>query len=250
VLVVDNTRVREGQIARLKEVRANRDEDACQETLDALTEVALNGGYNLLEAHVAAARARATIGEMTYAVERAFNRYKAPVEVVTGVYRKEFADSLKLDAVAQRNADFAQVTGTKARLYVAKMGQDGHDRGAKVIASAFSDLGFEVVAGQLFQSPDEAAQTAIAEKVHVVGVSTQAGAHATLVPELIRELEKQGGGHILVICGGVIPEQDYAALKDAGVAAIFPPGTPIPDSANKLLELLEERHRKGNFFTG
>jgi len=248
VLEVDNTRVRDGQIAKLRAVRASRDEAACRETLDALTEVALNGGYNLLEAHVSAARARATIGEMTEALEKAFNRYDAPVEVIQGVYRAEYKDAAQLDAISKRNAAFRQVTGATARIYVAKMGQDGHDRGAKVIATALADLGFEVVAGHLFQTPEEAARSAIAEKVHVMGVSTQAGAHKTLVPQLIQQLKEQGGGHILVICGGVIPERDYPALREAGVAAIFPPGTPIPESAAALLELLEERHRKGNFF--
>lgn len=248
VLEVDNTKVRDGQIALLKAVREGRDEEACAEALDALTEAALHDKYNLLKAHVNAARKRATLGEMTTALEKVYSRYDAPVEVVTGVYRDSFKDVVTLDAMSKRNSDFAQTTGAAARVFVAKMGQDGHDRGAKIIASAFSDVGFEVVAGQLFQSPDEAANQAVKEKAHVLGVSTQAGAHKTLVPQLIECLKAKGADNMIVVCGGVIPEQDYAALYEAGVAAIFPPGTPILESAGTLLDLLEEQHRKGNYF--
>jgi methylmalonyl-CoA mutase len=248
VLVVDNSKVRDDQIAKLKTLRASRDESACAEALDALTEAALDAKHNLLERHLAAARARATLGEMTAALEKAYPRYDAPVEVVKGVYRSSYAKSETLDAVASRNSAFAQVSGAVPRVYIAKMGQDGHDRGAKIIASAFADVGFETLAGHLFEQPEEAAASAIANKADIVGVSTLAGAHATLVPQLIAALRAQGAEHTIVVCGGVIPEQDYAALYEAGVAAIFAPGTPIPDSANQLLDLLEERYRKGNYF--
>lgn len=247
VLKIDNSKVREGQIARLQQVRKARDEQACSQALVALTHAAQHGG-NLLSAHITAARARATLGEMTAALEKVFGRYDAPVKTVNGVYRSSYSKPEILDAITQRRADFSKVSGDSIRVYIAKMGQDGHDRGAHIMASALCDLGFDVRAGHLFQSPEEAAQTAIASKAHIIGVSTLAGAHATLVPQLLDALKQQGATHIMVVCGGVIPEQDYAALYDAGVTAIFPPGTPIPDSANKLLDLMEEHYRKGNYF--
>jgi methylmalonyl-CoA mutase len=247
VLEVDNAKVRGEQIARLNAVRASRDQSACEKALAHLSAVAREGG-NLLEAHIAAARVRATLGEMTAALETVFGRYEAPVNVISGIYRNSYARRADLDAVQNRHAEFAKVTGRAARLYLARLGQDGHDRGAKIVASALGDLGFEVTAGHLFQSPEEAAESAIASKAHIVGISTLAGAHKTLVPQFVTALRERGGT-MIVVCGGVIPKQDYAALYEAGVAAIFPPGTFIPDSANRLLELLEEQHRKGNYFS-
>lgn len=249
VLIVDNTKVRESQVARLKHIRETRDSAAVERALQALREAARDGTGNLLALHVEAARVRATIGEMTNALEEAWTRYNAPVKVISGVYNKAYNDSIVLEAIVNRNAEFAQVTGQKPKIFIAKMGQDGHDRGAKIVASAFGDLGFDVLAGQLFQTPDEAAEQAIREGVHAIGVSTLVGAHTTLVPQLIEELKEKGAEHIVVFCGGVIPEQDYAALYEAGVAAIFAPGTPIPTSAAKVLDVLEEQHRKSNYFT-
>ncbi|MCH2546122.1 MAG: methylmalonyl-CoA mutase [Alphaproteobacteria bacterium] len=247
-LEVDNSKVRDGQIARLKNIRESRDNDKCAQALEALTKAAETGGKNLLQAHIEAARERATLGEMTAALEKIFPRYDAPVEVATGVYKDSYGDVSALEAIQQRNTEIAAVMGGAARIYIAKMGQDGHDRGAKIIASAYSDLGFEVVAGHLFQTPQEAAQVAVDKKAHILGVSTQAGAHKTLVPEVIAALKSLNAENMIVVCGGVIPSQDYQALYDAGVAAIFPPGTPIPKSANELLDILELRHRKGNYF--
>lgn len=249
VLVVDNTKVRESQIERLTHLRDTRDATACAAALEALKHAARSGEGNLLALHVEAARARASIGEMTAALEEAWTRYAAPVRVISGVYSKAYNDGVVLEAIMRRNAEFAQVSGQKPRIFIAKMGQDGHDRGAKIVASAFSDLGFDVLAGQLFQTPEEAAEQALREQVHAVGVSTLVGAHTTLVPQLIEELKARGAGHIPVFCGGVIPEQDYAALYNAGVAAIFAPGTSIPASAEKVLDVLEEQHRRGNYFT-
>jgi methylmalonyl-CoA mutase len=247
VLEIDNSAVRQRQTARLKAAKENRDEAQCRAALEAITQAAQEGG-NLLQAHLAAARTHVTLGEMTLALERVFGRYDAPVEVVTGIYRKSYGNPQALDKVAARYQAVVQATGEPVKVYIAKLGQDGHDRGAKIVASAFTDLGFEVVSGHLFQTPDEVAQQVVASKAHIVGVSTLAGAHKTLVRELFTALQHHGAGEVLVVCGGVIPEQDYATLREAGVAAIFPPGTAIPDAANILLGLMEARHRKGNYF--
>jgi methylmalonyl-CoA mutase len=240
VLDIDNTKVREEQLAKLATVRANRDDAACAAALAALTEGAKNDG-NLLALAVEAARARATLGEISDAMEEVFGRHKAEVRTIAGVYAKAYEGDEDFTALQGEIEAFAKTEGRRPRMLVAKMGQDGHDRGAKVIATAFADLGFDVDMGPLFQTPAEAARDAIENDVHVVGVSSQAAGHKTLVPMLIDELRKAGANNILVVCGGVIPPQDYDMLNDAGVAAIFGPGTNIPSAARKVLALIAEK---------
>ncbi|GIU85346.1 MAG: methylmalonyl-CoA mutase [Acidimicrobiales bacterium] len=238
ILDIDNTKVREEQIRKLEAVRASRDEEACRKALERLTEGA-RGGANLLALSVEAARARATVGEISYALERVFGRHQAEIRLVSGIYGGELADDDRFAAVASRVAEFAEREGRRPRILVVKLGQDGHDRGAKVIATAFADMGFDVDVGPLFQTPDEAAQMAVDADVHVVGVSTQAGAHRTLVPQLISALADKGASGVKVVCGGVIPPQDYQSLYDAGVAAIFGPGTNVVQAATTVLDVLE-----------
>ena len=240
VLDIDNTKVREEQLAKLASVRAGRDEAACSAALDALTRGAAANG-NLLALAVEAARARATLGEISDAMEAVFGRHKAEVRTIAGVYAKAYEGDEDFTALQGEIESFARTEGRRPRMLVAKMGQDGHDRGAKVIATAFADLGFDVDMGPLFQTPAEAARDAIENDVHVVGVSSQAAGHKTLVPMLIDELRKAGADNILVVCGGVIPPQDYDMLNDAGVAAIFGPGTNIPSAARKVLALIAEK---------
>ena len=237
VLDIDNTKVREEQLAKLATVRATRDEAACTAALAALTEGARTDG-NLLALAIDAARARATLGEISDAMEAVFGRHKAEVRTIAGVYAKAYEGDEDFTALQGEIEAFAKVEGRRPRMLVAKMGQDGHDRGAKVIATAFADLGFDVDMGPLFQTPAEAARDAIENDVHVVGVSSQAAGHKTLVPMLIDELRKAGASNILVVCGGVIPPQDYDMLNEAGVAAIFGPGTNIPSAARKVLALI------------
>ena len=239
VLDIDNTKVREEQLAILASVRANRDDAACAAALSALTEGAKNDG-NLLALAVDAARARATLGEISDAMEEVFGRHKAEVRTIAGVYAKAYEGDADFTALQGEIEAFAKTEGRRPRMLVAKMGQDGHDRGAKVIATAFADLGFDVDMGPLFQTPAEAARDAIENDVHVVGISSQAAGHKTLVPMLIDELKKAGANNILVVCGGVIPPQDYDMLTNAGVAAIFGPGTNIPTAARKVLALIAE----------
>jgi methylmalonyl-CoA mutase len=239
VLDIDNTKVRNEQLAILATVRANRDDAACAAALTALTEGAKADG-NLLALAVDAARARATLGEISDAMEAVFGRHKAEVRTIAGVYAKAYEGDEDFAALQGEIEAFAKTEGRRPRMLVAKMGQDGHDRGAKVIATAFADLGFDVDMGPLFQTPAEAARDAIENDVHVVGVSSQAAGHKTLVPMLIDELKKAGANNILVVCGGVIPPQDYDMLNEAGVAAIFGPGTNIPSAARKVLALIAE----------
>ena len=239
VLDIDNTKVREEQLAKLATVRATRDDAACAAALAALTEGAKNDG-NLLALAVEAARARATLGEISDAMEEVFGRHKAEVRTIAGVYAKAYEGDADFAALQGEIEAFAKTEGRRPRMLVAKMGQDGHDRGAKVIATAFADLGFDVDMGPLFQTPAEAARDAIENDVHVVGISSQAAGHKTLVPMLIDELKKAGANNILVVCGGVIPPQDYDMLTNAGVAAIFGPGTNIPTAARKVLALIAE----------
>jgi methylmalonyl-CoA mutase len=239
IRAVDNTAVRESQIARLERVRATRDEDACTASLQRLTEGARGDG-NLLALAVDATRARATVGEISAALEDVFARHRAEVRTISGVYGSAYEGDEGYDKVRSEVEDFAKSAGRRPRMLVVKMGQDGHDRGAKVIATAFADLGFDVDVGPLFPTPEEAARDAIENDVHVVGVSSQAAGHKTLVPELIAQLRKQGGDDIVVVCGGVIPAADYAFLEDAGVAAVFGPGTNIPEAASRVLKLLEQ----------
>ena len=237
ILDIDNAAVRESQIARLKRIRADRDEAACQAALDALSDAASADG-NLLEKAVAAARARASVGEISMAMEKVFGRHRAEVKTLAGVYGAAYEGDAGFAAIQQSVEDFAEAEGRRPRMLVVKMGQDGHDRGAKVIATAFADIGFDVDVGPLFQTPAEAAQDAIDNDVHVVGISSQAAGHKTLAPQLVQALKEAGADDTIVICGGVIPQQDYQFLYDAGVKAIFGPGTNIPTAAQEILDIL------------
>ncbi len=240
ILDIDNTKVREQQVARLEQVRANRDPNACAAALDALRAGAA-GDANLLALCIDAARARATVGEMSDAMESVFGRHKADIRSITGVYGSAFDGDDGFAAVVAEVAALAEEMGRRPRLLMAKMGQDGHDRGAKVVGTAFADLGFDVDFGPLFETPAEVARAAVENDVHVVGVSSQAAGHRTLVPQLVDELRRAGGDDILVVCGGVIPDQDHDALRAAGVVAIFGPGTNIPEAASSVLRLLREQ---------
>ncbi len=237
ILQVDNDKVREAQITRLAQIRASRDEQACQASLDEVSRRAEAGG-NLLEAAIEAARARATVGEISMAMEKKFGRHRAEVKTLAGVYGAAYEGDEGFARIQKDVEQFAEEEGRRPRMLVVKMGQDGHDRGAKVIATAFADIGFDVDVGPLFQTPEEAAQDAIDNDVHVIGISSQAAGHRTLAPKLIEALKSEGAGDILVICGGVIPQQDYDFLKKAGVKAIFGPGTNIPDAAQDILRLI------------
>ncbi|MFO1537539.1 MAG: methylmalonyl-CoA mutase [Actinomycetota bacterium] len=237
---IDNTAVREQQLARLAAVRAGRDEVACRAALDRLTEGAQGDG-NLLALSIDAARARATGGEISDALESVFSRHRAVVRTIAGVYGSAYEGDAGYDKIRHEVEGFATAEGRRPRLLVVKMGQDGHDRGAKVIATAFADLGFDVDVGPLFQTPEEAARDAIENDVHVIGVSSQAAGHKTLVPELVAQLRALGGDDIIVVCGGVIPAQDYDYLRASGAAAIFGPGTNIPEAASEVLALVRRR---------
>ena len=239
ILDVDNVKVRDSQVARLERIRATRDAAAWEQAIAALEAAARSGG-NLLAAAVEAARARATVGEISDAMEKVFGRHRAEVRTLAGVYGAAYEGDADFAAIQADVETFAEAEGRRPRMLVVKMGQDGHDRGAKVIATAFADIGFDVDVGPLFQTPEEAAQDAIDNDVHVVGISSQAAGHKTLAPKLIEALKAQGAGEILVICGGVIPQQDYAFLKDAGVSAIFGPGTNIPAAAREILGLIRD----------
>ena len=238
---IDNDAVRLAQVAGLDKIKANRDEATTQASLRALEDGA-NGTGNLLALSVEAARARATLGEISDALENAFGRYKAQVRSISGVYGAGYDGDERFERVVADVAAFAEAEGRRPRMMVVKLGQDGHDRGAKVIATAFADIGFDVDIGPLFQTPEEAARDAVENDVHVIGVSTHAAGHKTLVPELVKALKDQDGGEILVICGGVIPAQDYDFLHQHGVAAIFGPGTNIPDAAARILSLLNKEN--------
>ncbi len=238
---VDNTAVREQQIARLQHVRATREEAATQAALERLREGAA-GNANLLALSIEATRARATVGEISDALEQVFNRHRATIRSISGVYGSAYEGDEGYEQIRREIDEFAEAEGRRPRILVVKLGQDGHDRGAKVIATAFADIGFDVDVGPLFQTPDEAARDAIENDVHVVGVSSQAAGHKTLVPELVAELRTQGGDDVLVVCGGVIPPQDYDYLREAGASAVFGPGTNIPKAAAEILELLRTRH--------
>ena len=237
LLDVDNHAVREAQIARIVQVRAGRDEAACQATLERLTEAA-HGDGNLLALTVEAIRARATVGEVSDAMEAAFTRHRATVRTVSGVYGAAYAQDDAFQTIRRDTALFAEAEGRRPRILVVKLGQDGHDRGAKVIATAFADIGFDVDIGPLFQTPEEAARDALENDVHVVGVSSQAAGHKTLVPELVEALREAGAGHVVVVCGGVIPPQDHDFLHKAGVAAVYGPGTNIPAAAAEIMALI------------
>ncbi len=235
--------VRDEQIQRLKELRASRDDAAVKEALAAVTRAAETGD-NLLAASIVAVRARATVGEVSDAIEKVFGRYTATTQCISGVYAAEFVDKTIIEDIHKRVEAFRQKTGRRPRILVTKMGQDGHDRGIKVVASAYADLGFDVDISPMFQTPEEAARMAVENDVHLVGVSSLAAGHRALVPQLIEALRKEGGDDILVVVGGVIPPGDYPFLREAGVVGIYGPGTPIPESAGEILDVLEKRLEK------
>ncbi|WP_417768039.1 methylmalonyl-CoA mutase [Stappia sp.] len=243
ILDIDNKAVRLSQIARIERTRRQRDPQRAEETLAALREVARSGQGNILEAAVEAARARATLGEISDALREAFGDHAAVPEVVSDVYGPAYDGEPEYETLVQRLDEFSRSIGETPRLLVAKLGQDGHDRGAKVIASAFGDIGFDVIAGPLFQTPEEAAELAVKNKVHVIGMSSLAAGHKTLAPQLVEALKARGGSDIIVIVGGVIPRQDYQFLKDAGVAAVFGPGSNVLDAARSVLDLIAGRRR-------
>ena len=239
ILEVDNVKVRDGQIARLKQIKATRDGAKVQAALDALTAAAQSGQGNLLDLSIQAIRLRATVGEVSDALEKVFGRHRADIQKVTGVYAAAYDSAEGWEKLKAEIAAFADAQGRRPRVMIAKLGQDGHDRGAKVVATAFADLGYDVDMGPLFQTPEECARQAIENDVHAVGVSTLAAGHKTLVPAIIAELKKQGADDIIVFVGGVIPQQDYDFLYDAGVKGIYGPGTPIPVSAKDVLEQIK-----------
>ncbi|MBC8159134.1 MAG: methylmalonyl-CoA mutase [Alphaproteobacteria bacterium] len=239
ILVIDNAEVRKSQIARLRKVRKSRDEAACQRALEALTAAAASGNGNLLDLAVVATRERATGGEVSDALETVFTRYRAKTSSISGVYGAAYEGDEMFAEIRNEVAAFAEAEGRRPRMLVVKLGQDGHDRGARVIATAFADIGFDVDIGPLFETPAEAAREAAENDVHVIGVSSQAGGHKTLVPELIRELKKADAGEIAVVCGGIIPTADHKFLTDAGVAATFGPGTHIPTAARQILRVIQ-----------
>ncbi len=243
ILEIDNSAVRAAQIKRLEDTRRRRDGARVRETLETLFDVARTGKGNLLEAAVDAARARATVGEISDAMRRAFGDHAATPEVIKDVYGDAYRDEPELATLKGRMSAVSKSLGHKPKIMVAKLGQDGHDRGAKVIASAFGDIGFDVLAGPLFQTPQEAADLAVASRVHVVGMSSLAAGHKTLAPQLIAALKAQGADDIIVVVGGVIPRQDYQFLTDHGVAAVFGPGTNVLEAANSVLDLLEGKRR-------
>ncbi|MBM3419508.1 MAG: methylmalonyl-CoA mutase [Bacteroidetes bacterium] len=238
ILEVDNTAVREVQVKRLANLRASRDEAACMAALDALTECVKTGKGNLLELAVDAASKRATLGEISIACEKVAGRYKAVIRTISGVYSSEYKSDSDYEAARRLASEFAAREGRQPRIMIAKMGQDGHDRGAKVVSTGYADIGFDVDIGPLFQTPAEAARQAVENDVHILGVSSLAAGHKTLVPQVIAELKKLGRDDILVVAGGVIPAQDYQYLYDAGVAAIFGPGTSVARAAKQILEIL------------
>jgi methylmalonyl-CoA mutase len=238
---IDNTAVREAQVRRLDRIRAARDRGAVQKALATLTELATNGQGNLLEAAVEAARVRATLGEISLALEKVYTRHRAEVRSVSGVYGGTYRGDDEFEAAQREVEAFAKQEGRRPRMLVVKLGQDGHDRGMKVIATAFADLGFDVDVGPLFQTPEEAAQQALDADVHVVGVSSQAAGHKTLVPQLVEALRAKGAPEIAVVVGGIIPPRDYPYLREKGVAAVFGPGTAIPKAAREVLQVVRSR---------
>jgi methylmalonyl-CoA mutase len=240
ILEVDNVKVRDQQIARLQTIKSTRDAALVEKALAQLTALAESGEGNLLAASVEAIRARATVGEVSDALEKVYGRHRADTQKVTGVYAAAYDSAEGWDKLKGEISQFAEEQGRRPRVMIAKLGQDGHDRGAKVVATAYADLGFDVDMGPLFQTPEECARQAIENDVHAVGISTLAAGHKTLVPAIIAELKKQGAGDIIVFVGGVIPRQDYEFLYEAGVKGIYGPGTPIPASAKDVLEQIRK----------
>ena len=238
ILEVDNSKVRISQIARIQEMKANRNARAVENALENLGEAAKNGTGNLLELAIVCARERATLGEISSALEKTYGRYKAVIRSISGVYSSESMKDKDFEMAMEMANRFSKMEGRRPRIMVAKMGQDGHDRGAKVIATSFADIGFDVDIGPLFQTPKEAAKQAVENDVHILGVSSLAAGHKTLVPQVIEELKKMGREDIMVVAGGVIPQQDYDFLYKAGVFGIFGPGTKISKAAQDILGLL------------
>ncbi len=241
ILDIDNTAVREKQIGRLQTIRSSRDEGACQGALDALTRAAGDGTGNMLELAIDATRKRATVGEISDALEKIYSRHRAVIRSLTGVYGASYEGDEGFECIRGEAAAFAEAEGRRPRMLVVKLGQDGHDRGAKIIATAFADIGFDIDIGPLFQVPEEAARQAIENDVHVIGVSSQAAGHKTLVPQLIEVLRNEGADDIMVVCGGVIPPQDYDYLMKSGVSAIYGPGTNIPAAAHEIISILQQK---------
>ncbi len=241
ILDIDNTAVRNNQIQRLEQVRRNRDDKRCQQALKALTAAADDRSKNLLALAIEAARARASVGEISDALEQVYSRHRATTHSIAGVYGSAYAGDEAFEKIQKEVKRFAEEEGRRPRILVVKLGQDGHDRGAKIIATAFADVGFDVDVGPLFQTPEEAAKQAVENDVHIIGVSSQAAGHKTLVPQLIEALKHERADEIVVVCGGVIPPQDYAMLQDAGVAAIYGPGTNIPLAATEILKLVKRQ---------
>ena len=238
ILEIDNTAVRESQLLRLKKLKEERNNHEVQLALNAITNAVNTGEGNLLELSVDAAMKRATLGEISYAVEKITGRYKAVIRSISGVYSSESFDDANFKRARELAQKFAEMVGRQPRIMVAKMGQDGHDRGAKVVSTGYADIGFDVDIGPLFQTPAETAKQAVENDVHVLGISSLAGGHKTLIPQVISELKELGREDIMVIAGGVIPSQDYDFLYKAGVAAIFGPGTSVSVAAKKILEVL------------
>ena len=238
ILEIDNTEVRLSQVARLEELKKNRDEAKVKEALEAITECVKTGEGNLLDLAVKAAGLRATLGEISDACEAVVGRYKAVIRTISGVYSSETNNDPEFEKAKAMVAEFAKREGRQPRIMIAKMGQDGHDRGAKVVATGYADCGYDVDMGPLFQTPEESARQAVENDVHILGVSSLAAGHKTLIPQVIEELKKLGREDIVVIAGGVIPAQDYDFLYKAGVAAIYGPGTPITKSAINMIEIL------------
>ncbi len=243
LLEVDNTAVRETQIKRIKRLKKNRNEQDVQQALDAITKACESGSGNLLERSVEAAKKRATLGEISYAMEKVYGRYKAVIRSISGIYFAETAEDSNFIKARDLVTKFARMEGRQPRIMIAKMGQDGHDRGAKVVSTGYADIGFDVDIGPLFQTPAEAAKQAVENDVHILGVSSLAAGHKTLIPQVIHELEKLGREDIMVVAGGVIPSQDYKYLYDVGVVGIFGPGTPVAFAATKILEVLCESRK-------
>jgi methylmalonyl-CoA mutase len=241
ILEVDNTAVRQAQIKRLRKLRAERNETRVHAALNAITKCAETAEGNLLELSIEAARARASLGEISRAMVKVFGRHNAVIRSISGIYSKTFGEGTMVKEVRELADKFEELEGRRPRILIAKMGQDGHDRGAKVISTAFADLGFDVDIGPLFQTPEETARQAVENDVHVVGMSSLAAGHKTLLPQLVEELKKLGREDILVVVGGVIPPQDYEFLRKQGASAIFGPGTVIPVAAKKILEELFQR---------
>lgn len=245
ILEVDNTEVRKKQIERIEKLKAERDQSKVDEILDQITKASESGEGNLLELAIEAARRRATLGEISFAMEKAFGRYQAVTRSISGVYSNEMKQDASFEEAKALADEFAALEGRRPRILIAKMGQDGHDRGAKVIATSFADLGFDVDIGPLFQTPEEAARDAVDNDVHILGASSLAAGHKTLIPQVIDELKKHGREDILVVAGGVIPQQDYDFLYETGVVGVFGPGTKIAEAASSILRTMIQKAQSG-----